>query len=125
MNHTPEPWKLSKDYYFDRFIHGAYGETRIVTGVGFQHEENARRIVACVNACAGVYAEPDNYPCVAEIMRRNNELSMKYIELLDALERSVDRICDLLKNDDGQAWKEAERELPILKDKLAKARRRP
>ena len=54
MKHTPEPWKLSKDYYYDRFIHGAYGETRIATGVGEQHEENAKRIVACVNACAGV-----------------------------------------------------------------------
>jgi len=50
MKHTPEPWKLSKDYYFDRFIHGSYGETRIVTGVGSQHEANANRIVACVNA---------------------------------------------------------------------------
>lgn len=41
-------------------------------------------------------------------------------ELVEALERSIGRIEDMLKADDGQAWKETERALPVLKEVLAK-----
>ena len=41
-------------------------------------------------------------------------------ELVKALERAIGRIEDMLMADDGQAWKETERALPVLKEVLAK-----
>lgn len=36
----------------------------------------------------------------------------------EALQRAIERIEDLLKGDDGQAWKEAQKVLPKLKQAL-------
>lgn len=56
MEHTKEPWLADANYVITQ------GETKIAycnhidpyDGIGY---ENARRIVACVNACAGLDTE--------------------------------------------------------------------
>jgi hypothetical protein len=63
MNHTPEPWELSEN---GLSIFGPppdeWGITwlHLYSGGGISDEEqraNARRIVACVNACKGISTE--------------------------------------------------------------------
>lgn len=63
MNHTPEPWKLvisdgenlcirqDTSYGFRRV---AIASKNAATGWTQEDEANAQRIVACVNACAGI-----------------------------------------------------------------------
>lgn len=41
-------------------------------------------------------------------------------ELVDALQTAIWRLDDMLRGDDGQAWKEAERAMPPLRALLAK-----
>lgn len=59
--HTPEPWQHSADlpHHGCRLIHAADGYLvadagRITKRTGADMDSNARRIVACVNACAGM-----------------------------------------------------------------------
>lgn len=63
MNHTPEPWTLSKPFRGD-----AGGKCVSITGVHSHYYESvdynteqekadAERIVACVNACQGLSTE--------------------------------------------------------------------
>jgi len=57
MSHSPEPWKVEpSDEHEGRFEidHAGYGS---VPGCDGLFEEDARRIAACVNACAGVPTE--------------------------------------------------------------------
>lgn len=95
--HTPEPWQTAyrerRDGTFLHEVFDANGETiasvawhRVVTplGIGTDRVDNARRIVACVNACAGM-EDPE-----AEIVN----LKLQRAELLDALE-------ELLEQDDA------------------------
>ena len=42
-------------------------------------------------------------------------------DVAEALKTAIDRLEDLLRNDDGQAWKEAEKALPRLHDVMFKA----
>ena len=57
--HTPEPWKVNQDGCGDLFISGSNAEH--VTDCGGVDDDtfiaNARRIVACVNACKGLSTE--------------------------------------------------------------------
>lgn len=63
MNHTPEPWVLSESHY-GAIVSNASSDIRknwclstSDTGRIYSNElavANARRIVACVNACAGL-----------------------------------------------------------------------
>ena len=62
--HTPEPWQHSADlpHHGCRLIHAADGYLvadagRITRRTGDEMDSNARRIVACVNACEGM-ADP-------------------------------------------------------------------
>lgn len=55
MNHTKEPWHVDEDF---NIAHKGIGESVIATTHYYgEYEANARRIVACVNACAGM-ADP-------------------------------------------------------------------
>lgn len=68
-NHTPEPWSFSIEEVFDNdgvpesVIRGIDGRACVAVAIDFgpnnpgMREANARRIVACVNACAGVDTE--------------------------------------------------------------------
>lgn len=62
--HTPEPWKRATDIYADRGCIDDSNDVRIATTsmmarIASKEEiaANARRIVACVNACAGLDLE--------------------------------------------------------------------
>lgn len=88
-NHTPEPWRVGRpftvvsdtpvpemggsdavEYYGGHLI----GESII--------EENARRIVACVNACAGMTNPAEE---IAELKQQRDEL----MEALDAFSNYI------------------------------------
>ncbi len=47
--HSPEPWKLIRDYFIED-IEG----TSVVDEDGIVQPADARRIVACVNACVDI-----------------------------------------------------------------------
>ena len=56
--HTPEPWRTDAECGFPQDIHDSKGNLFLRCGSDFDNEiygeANARRIVACVNACAGI-----------------------------------------------------------------------
>ena len=52
---------------------------------------------------------------VVEVMDDCHEAAQLIVDLCDGLRTAIWRIEDMLKGDDGQAWKEAERALPQLK----------
>ena len=59
--YTPEPWRTDAECGFPQDIHDSKGNLFLRCGSDFDNEiygeANARRIVACVNACAGVDTE--------------------------------------------------------------------
>jgi hypothetical protein len=53
--HTPEPWATNGTRIESENNHGWVNDGWIIAGLeGPDAEANARRIVACVNACAGI-----------------------------------------------------------------------
>lgn len=46
------------------------------------------------------------------------QLQAKKAEIEEALQEAIDRLKDILERDDGQAWIEAEKALPRIKDKF-------
>lgn len=56
--HTPEPWRTDAECGFPQDIHDSKGNLFLRCGSDFDNEiygeANARRITACVNACAGI-----------------------------------------------------------------------
>jgi hypothetical protein len=68
MSHTKEPWRVAGSAFDNEgvketVIHGLDGRAAIAVTLDFgpnnlsMREDNARRIVACVNACAGIGTE--------------------------------------------------------------------
>lgn len=64
QKHTPEPWEARKDpqRWIVKAIYGSFGmdDSQLIParmGAGVREEANAERIVACVNACAGLNPE--------------------------------------------------------------------
>ena len=59
--YTPEPWRTDAECGFPQDIHDSKGNLFLRCGSDFDNEiygeANARRIVACVNACAGFSTE--------------------------------------------------------------------
>lgn len=103
MSHTKEPWRLGKlthprDYETVRETVGPHDVVvdtddgvYVLASCNYNFPQdalaNARRIVACVNACAGISTEnlEDNIP-VKELARRYNETIRQRDELLAAAE---------------------------------------
>lgn len=91
MNHTPEPWGVPADG--DLLLSDADGNI-LITGGGHDDYgliayatsvDDARRIVACVNACAGVDTELlEAYPAPFSEMRQQRD------QLLATLQRIAD-----------------------------------
>lgn len=84
VEHTPEPWahRNGRIYQADRDVLTIANIAR--ASDGDYSEANARRIVACVNACAGVPTELlEEYPAPFSEMRAQRD------QLLAALERMV------------------------------------
>lgn len=68
MEHTKEPWHVAEESFDndgiqESVIRGMQGRAAIAVTIDFgpnnplMREANARRIVACVNACAGIPTE--------------------------------------------------------------------
>ena len=86
MEHTKEPWSIGKPPpNGEQTIGDSKGLMVAVatTGDGVSSEANARRIVACVNACVGVGTEylEDNGPII-ELVREHNTVLKQRDELL-------------------------------------------
>lgn len=104
QKHTPEPWKAEYAGEEGRLDIVAKdtgpwdGDVTLAMNIG---EANARRIVACVNACAGISTEnlEDNLP-VKELARRYNEIIKQRDVLLAAVEACVD-VLDRIKAKHG------------------------
>jgi hypothetical protein len=65
---------------------------------------------------------PEMMKSFNKLVRRISDLASEAAqesELRDGLEMAINRIEDMLQGDDGQAWKEAEKWLPRLKQTLA------
>lgn len=76
--HTPEPWIYAlPDAHHEGIICGQHGGTVVD---GEFNEANARRIVACINACAGLTTEQleiildDNHTVTSLLTRSQNKL---------------------------------------------------
>jgi len=108
--HTPEPWDLMKHgvIYGGPLQQYANGSSRsqiaMSTGADFmapgEQDANARRIVACVNACAGIdtggleQMPKTNEPIVTRIQR----LTVQRDELLHAAREAL-AVIDRIKPD--------------------------
>lgn len=96
MNHTPEPWVLSESHY-GAIVSNASSDIRknwclstSDTGRIYSNElavANARRIVACVNFCAGVSIE-----------KLENSHCGEYQQVLLKERDTYRDLCDELKN---------------------------
>ena len=91
--HTPEPWRTDAECGFPQDIHDSKGNLFLRCGSDFDNEiygeANARRITACVNACAGIDTElleiiADNDKTLAGVIAN---VEKQRDELLAALER--------------------------------------
>ena len=70
--HTPEPW----DYGDCQNVTDANGKTVVADGIAFatgvpseESKDVSRRIVACVNACAGIPTEQLEAGCVKRLVK--------------------------------------------------------
>lgn len=108
MSHTKEPWRIIErriphrlgehierniaTAYIDGQLHDHYPVVSVAIGIGKEgeppvhflgtSEANARRIVACVNACAGIDTEMLEVGCVPVQAK-----AMAYKQQCDQLER--------------------------------------
>lgn len=62
MNHTKEPWEAKADPSYYGIVSEIYAMEKFIASLGGvcspdEVEANARRIVACVNACVGITNE--------------------------------------------------------------------
>lgn len=83
--HTQEPWLLSSDDFVaaesDQLNNGEY----ILSCFGPDQAANARRIVACVNACVGVSNGELAMTTMSVVLARMNEAERQRDEMLAAL----------------------------------------
>lgn len=95
MSHTKEPWKIGfPPPNGEQTIGDLTGMMVAVTttGHGVESKENARRIIACVNACAGIPTEQLESGEARSVRDELADIAMlekQRDELLDALERMV------------------------------------
>lgn len=90
IKHTPEPWQVHQDASGDVFISSAKTSFHIAE-IGSEGDEavipDARRIVACVNACRGLPTdELEQKGVVAAVGTQLLGLESQRDELLAALE---------------------------------------
>lgn len=134
--HTQEPWKVChwKD---DR--RGFEIADRNQSRVGFDMTEaSARRIVACVNACAGVSNGELAMTTMSVVLARMNEAEQQRDELLAALEEAKSVLSSIntgrqhkveVEDDEPAFWQRNEwvtwakgEILPMIEAAIAKAK---
>ncbi|WP_439829962.1 hypothetical protein [Aeromonas veronii] len=98
IKHTPEPWQVHQDASGDVFISSAETSFHIAE-IGSEDDEavipDARRIVACVNACRGLPTdELEQKGLVAAVGTQLLEADQQRDELLTALEALAECYCE-------------------------------
>lgn len=88
--HTKEPWRIPDDRQLE--IEGEYGDAvaRVHADGGTHDFHDARRIVACVNACSGIdteFLERTHAEGYASGFRKHIECERQRDVLLDALNK--------------------------------------
>lgn len=145
-NHAHEPWATEyrerHDGMYSQEIFDLSGETiaqlawypiKLKTGVGTNREENARRIVACVNACAGVsteYLEHTRISAITKFASKADEdwfdIKQERDELLAALETSHTVACVLMSRFSSvgmlQEWNQANEMAEKIERAIAQAK---
>lgn len=87
--HTPEPWVVNGSHIESENEHGWVNDGWIIADLsGSQIEANARRIVACVNACAGASTEVLEKGAIHDWALLMTQLESQNAELLVTL-RSI------------------------------------
>lgn len=105
--HTPEPWRVCEPPNNDMItcdaVSGRYlvyctragGQDGICKISEQEQEANARRIVACVNACAGISTDTlieygdGNLEALFKMQQQRDELQAKCDELLAAMHKAI------------------------------------
>ena len=72
-------------------------------------------LASILTAHQAKFPVPDHIPAKVRMLHRTAE---RLISDRAALQSARDRIVDMLKGDDGQAWKEAEKALPAIEKAL-------
>ena len=104
-NHTKEPWLCDKRTVYALNKKGFNIFSAVVQDCrtsNSEMEENARRIVACVNACEGISTEnlEDNKPII-ELANDYNAVLKQRDMLLDVLRKTADDLAYVAYNIDG------------------------
>lgn len=89
VKHTAEPWHLGNGFLaiYDQYGWGVAGLTKHPHQVLGERTANARRIVACVNACRGLSTdELEKHGLVSAVGTELIELEKQRDQLLTALE---------------------------------------
>ncbi len=110
IKHTAEPWEISESG-----MRGQYREINakaekyaymVATTYGLDCKEDARRIVACVNACAGSSTEwligygytLNSVDCAKSFQHNIRDLAAQRDQLLEALKDVLHIECPLIGN---------------------------
>lgn len=123
QQHTPEPWAVfngpavegvetwSESYIGTIVRHGSNGGKRIAdTSIGLSQDydegkANARRIVACVNACAGLSDDDLNAICLEGGVGAGFVAIRKLKQQRDELHQRVEQLLEECLNFEGEAVK--------------------
>ena len=108
QQHTPEPWYTDESCGYPCDIHDKLNGDLIVRAFGDQVNDvdgvaNARRIVACVNACAGMQTESlESGDLIAAHRAVINAVTKQRDELLAALDEYINAADNIMspKDDD-------------------------
>ena len=92
MNHTKEPWEARRDPSYYGIVSEVYAGDKFILGTGGVHspselEANTKRIVACVNACAGVENDCLEQGYVKWLQQRIVELELSVMNLKEEIAR--------------------------------------
>lgn len=152
--HTPEPWKINHDDSTEEWSIVTNQHGSIVANVNEETGpelagsipvmrkmpgmENARRIVACVNACAGVSNGELAMTTMSVVLARINEAEQQRDELLAALEEAKSVLSSIntgrqhkveVEDDEPAFWQRNEwvtwakgEILPMIEAAIAKAK---
>ena len=113
--HTPEPWRTDEECGFPQDIHDSKGNLFLRCGSDFDNEiygeANARRIVACVNACAGIsqqYLEELNGETLADkqmvLITQRDEYSLLAYRRQNILDEVIKQRDELLSDAQRYRW---------------------
>ena len=98
--HTPEPWATNGTRIESEHSHGWANDGWIIAGLeGPDAEANARRIVACVNACAGIETElleilTDNDKTISGLIRSIEKQRDELLSAAEAIEIDAEECLD-------------------------------